>query len=103
MDGFVETVEGNTRMLVPRLSLTERVPPKVPAFFNPKAKQSRDLSILAYRAFAPRLKEKTFADGFTGIGARTLRVAVEAPEFEQVFANDANPTAIEAARKSARL
>ncbi len=103
MDGFVEIVEGRTRLLVPELSLTERVPPKVPAFFNPAAKQSRDLSILVYRAFAPRLKEKTLADGFTGIGARALRVAVEVPEIEQVFANDANPTAIEATRKSAGL
>ncbi|MEO9364109.1 MAG: tRNA (guanine-N1)-methyltransferase, partial [Nitrososphaera sp.] len=103
MDGFVETMEGRTRLLVPELSLTAKVPPKVPAFFNPAAKQSRDLSILAYRAFAPRLKEKTLADGFTGIGARALRVAVEVPEIEQAFANDANPTAIEAARKSAEL
>jgi tRNA (guanine26-N2/guanine27-N2)-dimethyltransferase len=103
MDGFVETMEGRTRLLVPELSLTAKVPPKVPAFFNPAAKQSRDLSILAYRAFAPRLKEKTLADGFTGIGARALRVAVEVPEIEQVFANDANPAAIEAARKSAEL
>jgi tRNA (guanine26-N2/guanine27-N2)-dimethyltransferase len=103
MDGFVETMEGRTRLLVPELSLTAKVPPKVPAFFNPAAKQSRDLSILAYRAFAPRLKEKTLADGFTGIGARALRVAVEVPEIGQVFVNDANPTAIEAARKSAEL
>lgn len=103
MDGFVETMEGRTRLLVPELSLTAKVPPKAPAFFNPAAKQSRDLSILAYRAFAPRLKEKTLADGFTGIGARALRVAVEVPEIEQVFANDANPAAIEAARKSAEL
>src|SRR5581483_2755370 len=103
MDGFVETVEGRTRLLVPELSLTAKVPPKAPAFFNPAAKQSRDLSILAYRAFAPRLKEKTLADGFTGIGARALRVAVEVPEIGQVFANDANPTAIEAARESAEL
>jgi tRNA (guanine26-N2/guanine27-N2)-dimethyltransferase len=103
MDGFVETIEGRTRLLVPELSLTERVPPKVPAFFNPLAKQSRDLSILAYRAYAPNLKQKTLADGFTGIGARALRVAVEVPEIEQVYANDANPTAIEAATRSAQL
>lgn len=103
MEGFVQTVEGKTKLLVPALSLTERVPPKMPAFFNPIAKQSRDLSILAYRAFAPRLKEKTLADGFTGIGARALRVAVEVPEIEQVYGNDANPTAIKAAEESAKL
>lgn len=104
--GFVETIEGGTRLLVPALSLTERVPPKVPAFFNPAAKLNRDLSVLAYRAYAPRLKkegEKTLADGFTGVGARALRVAVEVPEIEKIYGNDANPTAIAAARKSAEM
>lgn len=105
MEGFVETVEGRTRLLVPALSLTERVPLKVPAFFNPAAKLNRDLSIIAYRAFAPRLRagEKTLADGFTGIGARALRVAVEVPEIEKIYGNDVNPTAIAAARRSAEL
>lgn len=105
-EGFVETVEGRTRLLVPALSLTERVPPKVPAFFNPAAKLNRDLSVLAYRAYAPRLKkeeERTLADGFTGVGARALRVAVEVPEIEKIYGNDANPTAIAAARKSAEM
>src|SRR5574341_1873081 len=96
-------MEGQTKLLVPALSLTERVPPKAPAFFNPAARLNRDLSILAYRAFAPRLKERTLADGFTGVGARALRVAVEVPEMEQVYGNDANPSAIEAATKAAEL
>lgn len=90
-------------MLVPALSLTERVPPKTPAFFNPVAKLNRDLSILAYRAFAPKLKEHTLADGFAGVGARALRVAKEVSEIDQVYANDANPSAIEAAKKGAEL
>ncbi|HEX9678040.1 tRNA (guanine(10)-N(2))-dimethyltransferase [Nitrososphaera sp.] len=103
MEGFTEIVEGKTKLLVPALSLTERVPPKTPAFFNPAAKLNRDLSILTYRVFAPRLKERTLADGFTGVGARALRVAVEVPEIEQVYGNDANPSAIEAATKAAEL
>ncbi|MEW5840623.1 MAG: tRNA (guanine-N1)-methyltransferase, partial [Thermoproteota archaeon] len=96
---------GRTKLLVPSLSQTERVPPKVPAFFNPAAKLNRDLSVLAYRAFAPRLEkgEKALADGFTGIGARALRAAVEVPELEKVYGNDVNPTAIAAARESARI
>lgn len=100
---FVQTTEGQTRLLVPRLSLTAKVPPKTPAFFNPSAKLNRDLSILAYRAFLPRLKEKTFADAFTGVGARALRVAVEVPDMEQVYGNDVNPTAIETAKQAAAL
>jgi tRNA (guanine26-N2/guanine27-N2)-dimethyltransferase len=95
-------VEGKTIFLVPQSSLTEKVPPKTPAFFNPAAKLNRDLSVLAYRAFAPSPTQKTFADSFTGIGARALRVAVEVPEIEQVYGNDINATAIDAARKAAR-
>lgn len=103
MANFVRTVEGRTTFLVPQLSLTERVPPKTPAFFNPAAKLNRDLSVLAYRVFAPSLGRKTFADSFAGTGARALRVAVEAPEIEQIYGNDANPVAIEAAREAAKL
>jgi tRNA (guanine26-N2/guanine27-N2)-dimethyltransferase len=103
VEGFTEIVEGKTKLLVPKLSLTEKVPPKTPAFFNPAARFSRDLSILAYRAYAPRLKERTLADGFAGVGARALRVAVEVPEIEEVYGNDANPTAIEAAKNTAHL
>ena len=103
MSGFVRTVEGTTTFLVPESSLTEKVPPKAPAFFNPSAKLNRDLSILAYRAFAPCLSRKTLADCFTGVGARALRVAVEVPEVEQVYGNDINSVAIEAARKAAKF
>jgi tRNA (guanine26-N2/guanine27-N2)-dimethyltransferase len=98
---FVRTVEGRTTFLVPQSSLTEKVPPKNPAFFNPAASLNRDLSVLAYRAFAPSLDRKTFADSFTGIGARALRVAVEVPEIERVYGNDLNSLAIEAAKKAA--
>jgi len=101
--GFVKTVEGGTKLLVPELSLTAKVPPKTPAFFNPAAKLNRDLSILAYRAIAPSLPAKTFADSFTGVGARALRVATEINEIEQVYGNDINTIAIDAAKEAAGL
>lgn len=103
MADFVRTVEGRTTFVVPQLSLTARVPPKTPAFFNPAAKLNRNLSVFAYRAFAQSLSSKTFADSFTGIGARALRVAVEAPEIEQVYGNDINAIAIETANEAARI
>jgi tRNA (guanine26-N2/guanine27-N2)-dimethyltransferase len=103
MADFVTTVEGSTMLLVPQSSLTAKVLPKTPAFFNPAAKINRDLSILAYSAFAPSSGKKTFADSFTGIGARALRVAVEIPEIEQVYGNDINSVAIAAAREAAKL
>jgi tRNA (guanine26-N2/guanine27-N2)-dimethyltransferase len=96
-------MEGITTILVPRSSLCAKVPPKTPAFFNPAAKFNRDLSILAYRAIAPSLPDKTFADSFTGVGARALRVAVEVPEIEYIYGNDINPIAIGAAKESAEL
>ena len=66
VEGFVQTTEGQTVLLVPPDSLTLKVPPKTPAFFNPAAKLNRDLSITAYRAFLSSLKSRTFADGFAG-------------------------------------
>ncbi len=102
-DGFVSTVEGKTTLLVPESSLAVKVPPKTPAFFNPAAKLNRDLSMLAYRAYAPSLSSKTFADSFAGVGARALRVANEVPEMEEVYCNDINAIAIEAAREAAQI
>lgn len=102
-EGFVQTVEGTTTLLVPSESLTAKVPPKTPAFFNPAAKFSRDLSLLVYKAFLPQLPRRTFADGFAGVGARALRVAAEIPEIEQVYANDINPIAVAAAQRAAEL
>jgi tRNA (guanine26-N2/guanine27-N2)-dimethyltransferase len=102
---IVETIEGKTRLLVPAVSLSEKVTPKVPAFFNPSAKLNRDISIIAYRAFIQYLKKnkKSLADSFSGIGARALRVAVEAPEIEEIHMNDINPIAIDLSKKAADL
>lgn len=103
MGDFVRAVEGRTILLVPQSSLTDKVPAKTPAFFNPAAKLNRDLSVLAYRCYAPSLARKTFADSFTGVGARALRVAVEVPEIEQVYGNDINSIAIEQAEEAAKI
>jgi tRNA (guanine26-N2/guanine27-N2)-dimethyltransferase len=102
---FLESVEGKTRLLVPAASLNQKVPPKTPAFFNPAAKLNRDISILIYRTFSSECKQhaKSFADAFSGIGARALRVAVEVPRIENIYLNDINVLAIEASKKAAEL
>ncbi len=101
---FAETVEGKTRLYVPRDSLTEKSPPREPAFFNPRAKISRDFSIIAYSAFLKKFKgPKIFLDSLAGIGARSIRVANEIPEVEKVFVNDVNPKALEIARGIAQI
>ena len=101
---ITEIIEGRTRLFVPKESMTEKVPPKEPAFFNPKANLSRDLSIIAYSAFWKDFEfPKIFFDGLTGLGARALRVANEVEGVEKVIANDVNPNALELAQKSAEI
>ncbi len=101
---FLEIIEGKTRFLVPAGSINEKVPPKDPAFFNPKAKLNRDFSIIAYSAFLKNFDgPKIFLEGLSGIGARGIRVANELSDVEQVIVNDLNPKALELAKKSASL
>ena len=100
---IVEITEGSTKLFVPKGSMTEKVPPKEPAFFNPRASLSRDLSIIACSAFWKDYKfPKIFFDGLSGLGARGLRIANEVNEVEKVIVNDVNPNALEIALKSAR-
>jgi tRNA (guanine26-N2/guanine27-N2)-dimethyltransferase len=74
---------------------------KLPAFFNPKGKFVRDVSIACYNAFGVSKSGLTFADSLAGIGVRGLRVAKQVACVSQVFLNDVNPSAISLAKKSA--
>ena len=104
MEDLVEIVEGKTRLLVPKDSLNVNAPPKQPAFFNPRAKLSRDFSIITYSAFLQNFKgPKIFLDCLAGIGARSLRVANELDIVEKVFVNDVNPKALELGIESAKI
>jgi tRNA (guanine26-N2/guanine27-N2)-dimethyltransferase len=100
---FQEIIEGKTKLLVPKKSLTEKVPPIKPAFFNPKAKINRDFSIIAYAAFLKKFEgPKIFLEALSGVGARGLRVAHEL-KIEKIIINDLNPTALKIAKDSANL
>ncbi|MFB5626649.1 MAG: tRNA (guanine-N1)-methyltransferase [Nitrosarchaeum sp.] len=100
---FEEITEGQTKVLVPKKSITDKVPPKEPAFFNPKAKLNRDYSIIAYGAFLKKFTgPKIFLEGLSGVGIRGLRVANEL-EIDKVIINDLNPTALKLAEYSAQL
>ncbi len=101
---IIETVEGSTKILIPKGSLEDKVPPKEPAFFNPKAKLNRDFSIIAYSAFAKSFDApKIFLEGLAGLGARGLRVANEISQIEKVVINDLNPKALDLALESSKL
>jgi tRNA (guanine26-N2/guanine27-N2)-dimethyltransferase len=101
-DQITTITEGKTQILIPENSIKNKVPPRDPAFFNPRAKLSRDLSIIAYSAFLKNYDgPRTFLDGLSGLGARGLRVANELGI--QVFVNDLNPSALELSKRSAAL
>jgi len=101
---ITEIVEGITKIRVPNGSISEKVPPKEPAFFNPKASLNRDFSIIAYSSFWKNFQyPKIFLDGLSGIGARSLRVANEIDGVDEVIANDVNPKALELAKESLEL
>jgi len=98
---IIEIVEGKSKIRVPNGSLTEKVPPMEPAFFNPKARLNRDFSIIAYSAFWKKFDgPKIFLDGLTGLGARSIRVASEINDVEKVILNDVNSKALELAEES---
>ncbi|HEX2305618.1 MAG TPA: tRNA (guanine(10)-N(2))-dimethyltransferase [Nitrososphaeraceae archaeon] len=97
------TKEGKTQFLVPSFSLSEKAPPKNPAFFNPNARWNRDISMLVYKIQSYSKNKRTFADSICGIGARGLRTAVEVPKIDTIYLNDLNPVAIDLAKESAKL
>jgi len=100
---IITITEGSTKILVPKAAISEKVPPKDPAFFNPRAKLNRDFSIIAYNAFIKKFDgPKIFLEGLSGLGAIGLRVANEIKEIEKVVLNDLNPKALELAVESAK-
>jgi len=102
-DQITTITEGKTQILIPKGALEQKVPPRDIAFFNPRAKLSRDFSIIVYSTFLKNFDgQKSFLDGLSGLGARGLRVANEIPGTE-VFVNDLNPSALELSKRSADL
>ncbi len=102
-EGLQEIREGITRLLVPGESLTQKVPPKTPAFFNPNAGLNRDISITVYKTYADGAINKIMADALAGVGARSIRAAVEVRELDEIYINDANSIAIDIAKRSSKL
>ncbi len=96
---FVEHLEGGTRLLVPRASLTQDPPPTAPVFFNPAASLNRDISVVITAAAGGT----SFCDSMSGVGARGLRVAREVGRIEKVAMVDFNSEALKAAEKAAGL
>jgi len=96
---IVETKEGRTRLLVPKVSLERAEPPTTPIFFNPAAATNRDVSV----AITDAASGTTFCDALAGVGSRGIRVANEVRRRMQVTAVDFNASSARLARKGALL
>ncbi|MEM0075720.1 MAG: tRNA (guanine(10)-N(2))-dimethyltransferase [Conexivisphaerales archaeon] len=101
-NGFGEYREGNTILVVPDESLTTSSPPSVPAFFNPKGRMVRDIAVIAYSSYSGKGRT-TLLDPLAGVGAKAIRTLVEGDGVSNAIINDLNPTALEAAKATARL
>lgn len=104
MEGeIVRITEGGTVLAVPAAALSGPVPPRKPAFFNPRAMRTRDLAVRACGAHLETFGgPKTYLDAMAGTGARGMRMAREL-DFEMVYINDANPEAVSLARDGAAI
>ncbi|MBI4360764.1 methyltransferase domain-containing protein [Candidatus Micrarchaeota archaeon] len=76
------------------------VPDDESVFYNPRMAFNRTLSSLALGAALPHLKSRHVLDGFCATGIRGIRYALENP-LDAITFLDANPRALELARKNA--
>ncbi len=96
---MIDIIEGRTRLLIPEESIYDQSR-KASIFFNPNARISRDIAILAYRAYN---KKGSIVDALAGIGVRGIRAKREVDNIEDVYINDINPDAIKLARDIAKI
>jgi len=103
LKGLTKYIEGKTELFVPRESILSNIPPKEPAFFNPRGVESRDISIIAYETFSQETqKPMIFTDILCGVGARGVRVARETG-ISKVYLNDMNPAAVDIVKKNIEI
>jgi tRNA (guanine26-N2/guanine27-N2)-dimethyltransferase len=99
-----EYSEGRTTFLsadVDHYSEEKRQPTtSLPVFYNPRMQLNRDLSVLFLRAYMGEHSVELMCEPLTGSGVRTLRYLNESPgDFHAIMA-DANPLAVETARRN---
>ncbi len=90
-----KVTEGGVELFVPVVS---RIIAKNPAFFNPVQVTNRDISVLLSACLLN--KNSAVLDLLSATGVRAIRFAKEAG-LKNIFANDANPTAVKLIRKNA--
>ncbi|MEM4545742.1 MAG: tRNA (guanine(10)-N(2))-dimethyltransferase [Nitrososphaerota archaeon] len=94
--------EGKVRFLAPALpeGWEKAVSPSgIPVFFNPYSKLSRDMAVLAVKAYFERKGIKV-CEPLAGCGVRGIRIAVETGIVSKLVLNDINKFAYSLIRKN---
>jgi len=99
-----EYTEGRTTFLsadVDHYSENKKQPSaSLPVFYNPRMRLNRDLSVLFLSAYLEKNPIKSMCEPLTGSGVRTLRYLIECSGDFYAKMFDANPLAVETARKN---
>ena len=99
-----EYTEGRTTFLsadVDHYSGDKKQPTaSLPVFYNPRMRLNRDLSILFLSAYMEKHPVEMMCEPLTGSGVRTLRYLNECPGDFHAVMSDANPLAVETARRN---
>jgi tRNA (guanine26-N2/guanine27-N2)-dimethyltransferase len=99
-----EYTEGRTTFLsadVDHYSEDKKQPTaSLPVFYNPRMQLNRDLSVLFLRAYMKNHPVEMMCEPLTGSGVRTLRYLNECPGDFHAKMSDANPLAVETARRN---
>ncbi len=110
-ENIIDTViqEGRAKLFIPDLKKFVRPDGKIepawsPVFYNPYAKENRDLTVLGIKSYNSLKKEntKTFVEPLSGSCIRSIRVLLEALETEEAkaYASDISRTAVDYCMKN---
>jgi tRNA (guanine26-N2/guanine27-N2)-dimethyltransferase len=89
-----EIVEGEARVLVPKLKAfvkqpSEYAPSRAPVFYNPVMELNRDLSVIAVQAYQEKMKRDiSVCEPLAGSGIRGIRYAKEIRGVRKVIIGD---------------
>ncbi|MHA2151561.1 MAG: tRNA (guanine(10)-N(2))-dimethyltransferase [Candidatus Thorarchaeota archaeon] len=99
-----EYTEGQTTFLsadVDHYSENKKQPSaSLPVFYNPRMKLNRDISVLFLSAYLKKRPIVSMCEPLTGSGVRTLRYLNECPGDFSAKMFDANPLAVETAKRN---
>jgi len=94
-----EIQEGLARIVVPAGSLISEPHSKLPAFYNPKMRNNRDIAVLFTIAEGVR----RIGEPMAGTGVRSIRIILENGNIEEAFINDLKREAVKFIRENLRL